>query len=296
MTTKPIAIVVPGIMGSVLKLGSDVIWPGPVSSLVFRYKLMNELLRDDLIAVDCIRSYSITDQYSRLIADLEACDFHEADGTLVVAAYDWRKDNAKSAETLAEHVDRAVTRHGPSAVISLVAHSMGGLVSRYYLESGQFQQRPGFARVRDLITLGTPHQGAALALPLVLGYEKRLFLNKEQVHQLCRDPRYPAAYQLLPRRGEPFAIDGSANSQLAPSDVYEPGTAKQLGRKTNSCTIEASVRERLPAQPAVRQRTRARSLRVSLQSWRILPSRPGPIASLPWTGTTVARPSACRRK
>jgi hypothetical protein len=97
------------------------------------------------------------------------------------------------------------------------------------LESGIFKQRPGFARVRNLITLGTPHQGAALALPLVLGYEKRLFLNKEQVHQLCRDPRYPAAYQLLPRRGEPFAIDGSAHGQLAPIDVYESGTAKQLG-------------------------------------------------------------------
>lgn len=232
MTTQPIAIVVPGIMGSVLKSGTKVIWPGPVSSLVLRYKLMAELLRDDLVAVDCIRSFAITDQYNRLLADLEACDFHEANGTLVVAAYDWRQDNTKSAQTLADHIDQVVTRHGQDVDISLIAHSMGGLVSRYYLESDQFRQRPGYAKVARLITLGTPHRGAAIALPLVLGYEKRLFLNKEQVHELCRDPRYPAAYQLLPPPGEPFAVDGAADSRLMPRDIYDPAVATQLGLTT----------------------------------------------------------------
>lgn len=227
--SKHVVIMVPGIMGSVLKLGDAVIWPGPILSLVKRYGLMDELLSDGLEAVDCIRSYAISDQYNRLIEDLESCGFHEDDGTLVIAAYDWRKDNAVSAGVLAEHIDRAVVRHGAGVAVSLVAHSMGGLVSRYYLESGGFRQRPGFARVARLITLGTPHLGAALALPIVLGYEKRLFLNKEQVHQLCRDPRYPSAYQLLPRRGEPFAIDGSGNAGLAPRDIYDPAIANQLG-------------------------------------------------------------------
>lgn len=224
-----IAIVVPGIMGSVLKLGDEVIWPGPLSSLVFEYKLMDQLMREDLVATDCIRKFFVASQYQCLVDDLETCGFHEADKTLVIAAYDWRKDNALSAETLARHIEAAVANHGDDCSISLIAHSMGGLVSRYYLESGLFNQRKGFGNVRRLVTLGTPHVGAALALPLVLGYEKRLFLSREQVKQVVQDPRYPAGYQLLPPKGEPFAWDGGADRQLNVLDIYDPAVAQRLG-------------------------------------------------------------------
>ena len=53
---------------------------------------------------------------------------------------------------------------------------MGGLVSRYYLESGRFLDRPAFRCIRRLIMLATPHRGAAISLPLVLGEERCLFL------------------------------------------------------------------------------------------------------------------------
>jgi triacylglycerol esterase/lipase EstA (alpha/beta hydrolase family) len=62
---------------------------------------------------------------------------------------------------LAKHLDSAVKHRGADVEISLVAHSMGGLVARYHLESGHFKGRPGFGRVRRLLTLGTPHNGAA---------------------------------------------------------------------------------------------------------------------------------------
>lgn len=224
-----VVILVPGIMGSVLKLGDEIIWPGPVTSLWFPYRKMKELLRDDLVPTDCIRTFSVTNQYQSLIDDLAICGFSEGEGTLAVAAYDWRKDNARSARTLAECVDSATERHGSDVDISLIAHSMGGLVGRYYLESGHFKDRPGFGRVRRLITLGTPHNGAAVALPLVLGYEKRLFLNKDQVLQASSDPRYPAAYQLLPPPGEPFAWNGAADQQFEPMDIYDAEVARSLG-------------------------------------------------------------------
>jgi pimeloyl-ACP methyl ester carboxylesterase len=224
-----VAILVPGIMGSVLKLGDEIIWPGPVTSLWLPYRKMKELLREDLVATDCIRTFSITNQYQSLIDDLATCGFSEGDGTLVIGAYDWRKDNAGSARNLAEHIDTAVQRHGADVEISLIAHSMGGLVARYYLESGQFKDRAGFGRVRRLITLGTPHNGAALALRLVLGYEKRLFLSAAQVLQATSDPRYPAAYQLFPPAGEPFAWNGAADQQFEPLDIYDTAVAKPLG-------------------------------------------------------------------
>lgn len=223
-----VVIIVPGIMGSVLMLGNEIIWPGPVNSLIFPYKKMKELLDPRLIATDVIREYFITDQYKQLIDDLERWDFHEDDGTLIAAAYDWREDNAVSAQTLAMHIDKAVQRHGPKTEIVLIAHSMGGLVSRYYLESGDFKKHGGFSCVRTLITIGTPHRGAAVALPVVLGHEKRMFLSKEQVHQAARDTRYPSSYQLLPPQGERFVWNRANGSLLNDLDIYDKGLAKKL--------------------------------------------------------------------
>ena len=98
-----VAVVVPGIMGSRLKLGDDLVWPGPVLSLVLPYTKMTELLSPNLTVDGCIRQYVVS-QYQPLFADLEQWGFHEADGTLIDAAYDWRKDNAESAETLARSI------------------------------------------------------------------------------------------------------------------------------------------------------------------------------------------------
>jgi pimeloyl-ACP methyl ester carboxylesterase len=222
-----VVILIPGIMGSVLKLGDEIIWPGPVASLIFPYGKMAELMREDLVATDCIRTFSVTNQYQALIDDLMTCGFSEAGHTLIVAAYDWRKDNARAAQKLADHIDDAQKLHGDKVEITLIAHSMGGLISRYYLESGQFNNRPGFSKVRQMLALGTPHGGAAIALPLVLGLEKRLFLSKDQVLQATSDPRYPAAYQLLPERGEPFTWDEDAGTSLV--DIYDPRVVRRLG-------------------------------------------------------------------
>ncbi|MFZ2361531.1 MAG: carboxypeptidase regulatory-like domain-containing protein [Anaerolineae bacterium] len=65
---------------------------------------------------------------------------------------------------LMEAIDSAKRLTGQSRVI-LVAHSMGGLVSRDYLESDLYLDD-----VRDLFTFGTPHHGmSADALLLLLG-------------------------------------------------------------------------------------------------------------------------------
>src|SRR5687767_10085566 len=153
-----VAIVVPGIMGSELRLGGELIWPGPFQSLVFAFDRMDALLSDDVVATDVIRSYSISKQYGALLEDLERCGFDERGSlpTLFAFAYDWRKDNALAADQLADLVDVVFDQHRGQAELSLIAHSMGGLVSRCYLESGRFDGRPGFKAVRRLLTLGTP--------------------------------------------------------------------------------------------------------------------------------------------
>ncbi|MCC6608818.1 MAG: alpha/beta fold hydrolase [Burkholderiales bacterium] len=60
------------------------------------------------------------------------------------------------ADALARHVEEIVGAAGVQRV-SLVAHSMGGLVCRAYL------RRYGAARVGRLVTIGTPHDGTRVA-------------------------------------------------------------------------------------------------------------------------------------
>ena len=77
---------------------------------------------------------------------------------LFVAFYDWRKSVTDSATTyLARWIDRAKSASGRSRV-ALVAHSMGGLVARTYIQSTSYRND-----VPHLTTLAPPHRGSANA-------------------------------------------------------------------------------------------------------------------------------------
>jgi pimeloyl-ACP methyl ester carboxylesterase len=210
-------IFLPGIMGSVLKLKDAVIWPGTPLSVLLPYNLMSELMRPDLRATEVWRSLGPLGIYDSILRDLENWGF-VTDQLLFPFPYDWRKSNRDAAGTLADLIDTVAARDQDNTKITLLAHSMGGLVARYYLESGKFAGRPGFGKVRSLITMGTPHRGAPLALTAGIGKEKRVFLSASQVLQLASSPLFPAVYELLPPVGEPFLWD--VVDKLNPRDVY----------------------------------------------------------------------------
>ncbi|MFG2991457.1 esterase/lipase family protein [Streptomyces sp. NPDC048257] len=62
-----------------------------------------------------------------------------------------------TARHLARRVEELCERTGQERV-ELIGHSLGGLVGRYYV-----QRLGGDARVRTLVTLGTPHSGTRVA-------------------------------------------------------------------------------------------------------------------------------------
>jgi triacylglycerol lipase len=66
--------------------------------------------------------------------------------------------SAGSVERIALHLKRELDAQVRGGRIDLVAHSLGGLVARFYL-----QQLGGARRIDRLITLGTPHQGTHAA-------------------------------------------------------------------------------------------------------------------------------------
>ncbi|PLW67211.1 alpha/beta fold hydrolase [Streptomyces sp. SCUT-3] len=65
-----------------------------------------------------------------------------------------------AAALLARHVEE-VCRSTGHRRLDIVGHSLGGLIARYYV-----QRLGGDARVRTLVTLGTPHSGTRAALLL----------------------------------------------------------------------------------------------------------------------------------
>ncbi|MFI1970424.1 lipase [Streptomyces cinnamoneus] len=66
-------------------------------------------------------------------------------------------DVRTAAALLARHVEEVCARTGRQQV-DMVGHSLGGLIARYYI-----QRMGGDARVRTLVTLGTPHGGTRVA-------------------------------------------------------------------------------------------------------------------------------------
>jgi subtilisin family serine protease len=117
-----------------------------------------------------------------------------------VAGYDWRQDNRHSARTLAQVVDVALQQTGASRVV-IVAHSMGGLVSRWFCRFG------GANKVAALVLLGSPTHGTPQAYrALKAGLERwwsdkfpwALFPLSWPGGRLRMFRRFPSSFQLLP--------------------------------------------------------------------------------------------------
>jgi hypothetical protein len=175
-------VLVPGVMGSVLRRDGKDLWAttagamfGALSSLggtVASLKLDSETGTDDdagdgitapslLQDLHAIPGFWKIDGYTRakehILERFEATpgeNFFEF-------PYDWRRDNRHHARRLkresAQWLDAWRSRPGHrDAKLVLVAHSMGGLVSRYFVEV-----LGGWRDTRALVTFGTPHLGAA---------------------------------------------------------------------------------------------------------------------------------------
>ncbi|NTU82724.1 MAG: alpha/beta fold hydrolase [Chloroflexales bacterium] len=112
---------------------------------------------------------------------------------LFVAFYDWRKSVKDSASMyLKPWIDRAKQRSGAKKVM-LVGHSMGGLVSRSYIQSKAYADD-----VEELITVGTPHRGSAEAYYLWGGGEIKGDANMKTVFTV---------YMWYLRHAHPFQTD-----------------------------------------------------------------------------------------
>jgi lecithin:cholesterol acyltransferase len=109
--------------------------------------------------------------------------------------YDFRQSVAVSAQRLAGAVTRALAGRGTSVAgrpVIVVAHSLGGLVARYWLAV-----LDGWRTCAALITLGTPFRGAPKALDWLVNGAGTGGLRDPRLTRVIRG--WPSMYELLPQ-------------------------------------------------------------------------------------------------
>ncbi len=147
-------------------------------------------------------------------------------------AYDWRQDNAANAARLHQfilekraYLEREVARYYGidyyQARFDVIAHSMGGLLLRYYLRHGP-QPLPEDGSLPELNWAGAENvERAILVAPPNAGSAKALLNLVHGVKFAPGTPHYPpglvgtypASYQMLPRARHRPLVDAEDPSQ-----------------------------------------------------------------------------------
>jgi len=221
---QPPIILIPGLFGSRLSFenGKEV-WPGSVFKLLFSdYDELELKIDRDTLEPEApdLRVTSLTDTvvgqdyYGRLKDVLEnAGGFAESvpgmparrgERRYYVFAFDWRQDNLSAVRKLDSLIE-AIRRdyEDPALEVDVIAHSMGGMITRYYIRYGTSDELDdnefpvsnyGASRIRRAILLGTPNLGSISAVKAVIDGLK-IGLGELSPQLIAT---WPSIYQLLP--------------------------------------------------------------------------------------------------
>jgi pimeloyl-ACP methyl ester carboxylesterase len=285
---KPPVIFIPGILGSRLvnRRTGETVWPDlrvdsdaialPISSPVLAQNA------DEIVATEVVEDAKVSalipeiSVYGPMLEALERqggyrrgrfdapppggdCD------TLYLFPYDWRRDIVESARALGCMIEDLKRRLGrPDLRFDIVAHSMGGLVARYYAMYGGRDvldapvARPDWAGAQNLnlvVMVATPNAGSISALRVVLRGFSALSFAKPFSYlpfNLGRKLPFarvgsrvtftvPAIYQMLPPRGQ-ARLFSAALSPL-PVDLYDVETWRRY--RWSAAFDETSCRREL---------------------------------------------------
>ncbi|MBD2025817.1 lecithin--cholesterol acyltransferase [Leptolyngbya sp. FACHB-711] len=221
---KDVIIILPGILGSVLQKDGKDLWAVSGQAIWQVLTQSGEAIRNLKLAQDDPEAGSLGDgirptgliQDTHLIPGFWKIDGYTKTARLITnnfdvisgdiyndpddkAAnfyqfpYDWRRDCRANARILKKLINKRLRcwreKSGAAdAKVILMAHSMGGLISRYYLEVLE-----GWQDSRALFTFGTPYRGSLKAVNFLANGYKKLFLDLTEVMR-----SFTSVYQLLP--------------------------------------------------------------------------------------------------
>jgi hypothetical protein len=224
-------IVVPGIMGSQLgltrkpPLPNDVLWVDPIDIGIGRLAALR------LPGVARIVSLGVVlYSYLRLKLQLRAAGF-----AVSFHDYDWRLGVDELGKKFAERL-----RNEPARRLAIVAHSLGGLVSRAAVVL------PGAERVERVLLLGTPNFGSFATIQALRG----TYAVVRKIARLAHDASaeslagevfntFPSLYHMLP-----------AATCSNGTDLFDAGMWPGTGPRPDAALLEqARTVQSLLAQP-----------------------------------------------
>jgi pimeloyl-ACP methyl ester carboxylesterase len=217
-------VLLPGITGSVLRkngrdlwapsaraiLGAAVTLGGSLESMALDWDdHAVDDLGDQITAAGLIQDAVLipglvkVDGYTKISEMIQGC-FDVTQGSLDPGSdtdppsnffefpYDWRRDNRFAARRLKELIDLRLPQWrgyaGDKAKVILLAHSMGGIVARHYLEV-----LGGAEFCKALVTFGTPYRGSLNALDYLANGCRKYFIDMTETMRT-----FTSVYQLLP--------------------------------------------------------------------------------------------------
>jgi hypothetical protein len=211
---RDVVVCLPGIVGSVLKKDGRDIWNISGGALISALSTLGgsiqdlkleqdpidvDDLGDGITAPEVIRDVHLIpgfwkiDGYTKMLRYIEETFDVTRGRNLFEFPYDWRRDNRVAARRL-ERQGRTWLNEwrgssgASDAKLVLVGHSMGGLISRYFLEC-----LDGWRDTRTLVTFGTPYRGSLNALDTLANGLKIKFFDLSEIARSLT-----SLYQLLP--------------------------------------------------------------------------------------------------
>ncbi len=168
-----------------------------------------------------------------------------------VYAYDWRKDIKTTEPDLDTLINQALQKSGQSKV-NIVAHSMGGLVARYYITDDSKA-----LKVNKLIELGVPHLGSVNGLKAMMYGQDigkpilgifNIGVPASEVLDIMKN--LPSAFELLPNSHYYSFYDNSSEELLYPfldqRDIDKNGEKGHLNFTQLTTLIKNTVTNLLP--------------------------------------------------
>lgn len=213
--SRPI-VFVPGFMGSELYLGSERIWPN-VTAMLTNPELYRWPSKEPIEARRLVSEIVILPRFFKLERYAALGDFlceelgYERGKDLLEFPWDWRQDLRVSAQRLAGQIagwrERVKEARAP---VTVIAHSIGCLVSRYYVE-----KFGGKSVVGRLMLMGGTHHGMPKTLQPFGAFGKQPFLYGVAEPFERAIASLPSLYTMLPTYRSVF------DSKGRPIDLYE---------------------------------------------------------------------------
>ncbi|MBV1914264.1 MAG: hypothetical protein KUG72_02700 [Pseudomonadales bacterium] len=231
---KPVIIFIPGFKGSFLRQRNNdrLVWPSPWQIYFGNKSLQLPIQQNDETLLELYSSevlHKIT-----LVPGIFEIKFYDywlktlkqnfgKTHEIIGFDYDWRQDNFEAVQKLDQLIKRlnqpSPSNPGGTRDISLIAHSMGGLIASYYLRYGNQdfelaqENWSGAEQVDHMIFAGVPFRGTASMFRSI-----QIGMRTEQNRKLLCQPAvasFPSSYQLMPMAGSSFLskLDGTPLEQ-----------------------------------------------------------------------------------